>query len=748
MNNSALALLSLILAAASAAMSCEGSQAKSAGSGSGGASSGSGGAASGGAAAGGSGGIASGGAAVGGSGGIASGGRTFGSGGKAAGGSGGATIGGADGGGKGGEGGSAGGAGGGGTGNWAATGVTVHLTRVIPGPATVSFGLPVPAGALASASDLKVTAAGAPVATRARSLIQRFDAQARPSGILSVLVQLPESVMRGADEADIVVGWTGGSATSTDMKAFADETVSGKADEIAKIATRTIRATGSVNQLVETGTEDRIMFSARMPRILATFPAGYLADVGIFGMQTSAADAAAADTAGLKFFVDSLIHFTAAVAYESPYRANPDSVLDLVTNFEAWLYDRCTTFLLAHAYSDDILFLKYGMRNCSYYAGQIQLTGTDRGIFTGKPSRDEKYSHQRGVFSYYALTGDEAALEAVKAMADLWLNDTLFVGPYRAGHVRGPDKLWTERLLGTSMEGLHYGYRATGTQAYFTAFQELLNTAYAHITGDAAALALINPTNNFPPQNCFIHNSAQHEGGLQTDPWCSGWMNELVLDVLLQHQDMTQDPRVDEILLRLARYMRDTGSCYFKGDPLNDSFLKPSICYKASDQDKRMLVPMYGSGIDGSGTRRTFSDWSDFEHCSETTSITAAGLRALKRQNKFDRNPIAPFASEGESLMALHHEYAACALWDFDYQTRSKRDPRNWTSSELAAGLADPAAFIASNKIGWPTYNVSPLRKLSWWFNQTMFQFKMLKEVGIAFPTVAPGGVQPAGGCN
>jgi hypothetical protein len=32
-------------------------------------------------------------------------------------------------------------------------------------------------------------------------------------------------------------------------------------------------------------------------------------------------------------------------------------------------------------------------------------------------------------------------------MAAMWLNDATFVTPYRQGHLRGSDKLWTERLL-------------------------------------------------------------------------------------------------------------------------------------------------------------------------------------------------------------------------------------------------------------------------------------------------------------
>jgi len=54
------------------------------------------------------------------------------------------------------------------------------------------------------------------------------------------------------------------------------------------------------------------------------------------------------------------------------------------------------------------------------------------------------------------------------------------------------DKLWTERLLGTSLEGLYYGFRLTNNTAYLTAFREVVATAYRHITTtDQAELVAI-----------------------------------------------------------------------------------------------------------------------------------------------------------------------------------------------------------------------------------------------------------------
>jgi hypothetical protein len=286
----------------------------------------------------------------------------------------------------------------------------------------------------------------------------------------------------------------------------------------------------------------------------------------------------------------------------------------------------------------------------------------------------------------------------------------------------------------------------TGDKHYLDAAKELVTTAYKHITGDAAVLAQINPGMSFPPQNCFIHNAAQQAEDDESVPWCSPWMSELLVDPLLQYQELTADARVDEIFIRLGRFLRDVGTSYFTTDPLDDTFLKPSVCDDpAQGENRRRLVPLYGAGLDASRKRVNSGDWADFEHCSDATALSAAALRALVRTGGYAKNPIGPFASEGESLLALHRELASCAQRTFVEQTRVKRSPSSWTSAELAAGASDPAAFIDANKIGFPIHVQMPQRKLSWWFNTSMLDFGLLADAGIAIGDVGAGKIQPSG---
>jgi hypothetical protein len=252
------------------------------------------------------------------------------------------------------------------------------------------------------------------------------------------------------------------------------------------------------------------------------------------------------------------------------------------------------------------------------------------------------------------------------------------------------------------------------------------------------------------PQN---GSSAQHgEGGTTLDPWCSGWMTELIIDPMLQYQRISGDDRVDEIFIRLVRSLRDVGSTYFRGDELGDSFLNPKLCFDPGDtENPRILVPAYGAGLRIDGSRLVSGDYSDFEHCTDATALTATAIQALKHQGEFDLRGVGPFATEGDSFAAMHSQFAFYAgFYTFPNHGRFKRDPRNWTSADLAPGYSDgdPAAqeqFINDNKIGFVVHEASPLRKLSWWFNNSMLQLSLLDEAGVAFPQVSGGHVQPTG---
>lgn len=623
--------------------------------------------------------------------------------------------------------------------------VTVHLRRLADGPETISFGLPVAAGRITEPSAVKVSVGGKAVDAHVRAILHTHDASAA-TGIRAVEIQFPASLLT-SDEANVDIRFSGGSSDSEDVASFADTSV--EATETAHVADYTVVKAADGGKIKTSNERDVELFTGREPAVAAEFPPGYLAATGILGPQALPTDPAAAKLGGLTFIDDAITPFGLSAIWQQDYPVNAESLIvpDKTENYEAWLYDRCATYLLFYAHTNDPRFLREAYRACSYYAAGITLDGDDRGIWSGKDERDTKYSHLRGLYAYYALTGDETALAAGTAIADLWSSDPDFVTPYAAGRIRNVDALWTERLLGVSLEGLVFGYQLTGQTKYLDVAEKLFDTAYRHLTGDADDLAAINPDSTaFPPQNCFIHNAAQAAEGNEDEPWCSPWMIELLLPGVLEYQAITDDDRVDEMLVRLTRFLRDTGTAYEHGDIINESsFLKPPVPYDPHEEldSARILVPVYGAGVNADGKLVHNGEYDDFLHCLDASAMVAAGIRALKHQGRFDDNAVGPFKSEGESFLALENELLFCAQYTFADQTRLNRDPRKWTADDLADGISDPAKFVTDNKIGYVSYNNEPERRISWWFNSGLFDFALLADAGVDLAKVTPGAVQP-----
>lgn len=220
-------------------------------------------------------------------------------------------------------------------------------------------------------------------------------------------------------------------------------------------------------------------------------------------------------------------------------------------------------------------------------------------------------------------------------------------------------------------------------------------------------------------------------------------MPALLVAPLLAYQEQTGDPRVDEIFVRLTRFLRDTGTSYFTGDILTDSFLRPSVPFRLSDgESRRHLVALYGAGVNVDGSRADFGDYDDEQHCLDASALVAAGMRGLRRGGGWSRNRVGPFASEGQSFLALFEELAACAEMVFADQTRPNRDPRRYTATQLIEGLGDPETFIRDNKIGFPVHNVAPRRKLSWWLNPALETFGLLRGADVRIPHLRQGWVE------
>lgn len=634
------------------------------------------------------------------------------------------------------------------------------LARRGDGPGPLVVGVPLPRGTgPRELGQVRVQAlqGGTPRALPEARVAVLLPPLGKDTPIRALRVELPAAALR-AGEA-VRVTWQAGAAGAPHAASttpFAQASLD--APLVVKVVDREVRAAGQGFALVETARPDRVVHPGRLPLAIAELGDGALAGSGLFGtLPTTRSVAGEPRVRGLAFFMDAAIAAATSATFQLDYLpsaavgkpGDPSStaVPDLVQDYEAWLYDRCAALLLVAAASDQDAILVEGYRACSFYAAHIDGNGFfDLKVDERGRPYDEKYSHARGLYLYYALTGDEAALGALERIAAMWAADETFARPYRKGTARGPDKLWTERKLAAAIEAATYAYLASGDAAHLAIARELVDTTYAHITAkDAKAIEKI-VFHPFPPQDCLVHSAEQHEGEDPREPWCSPWMSALLVDPLLRYQEASGDARVGEIFVRLARYVRDTGAMSFTKDPVGDSFLEPKVCYRAADgESARRVEPVYGAGRRADGSRALSSEWDDFQHCPDVSALVAAALVALGEGAGGGWNAPAPkpFANQGDSLVALYAELAHCAQLTFAEDLRPRRSPKAWASKDLADGAGKPG-WVVQQKIGWPVMNVSPMRKLGWWFNSSLEGVALAARVGQGFATLAPGRIQPA----
>ena len=226
------------------------------------------------------------------------------------------------------------------------SGVTVGLEAIANVNGIVSFGLPLPPGAVEDAATLAVTMAGEPVAATVTVLLDELDSTGEPVGVRSVLVQLPAECWTASAVRSRWPGRAEGSRSRTNRFRSArpappptrrrtSPTTPSKRGPTGRIA-------GDDRIATRRSSSRRGSRQCWRPSLTGTWrppassvPRWPLGEVGD-------------DLAGLRFMSDAVTPFGLSAMFQESYPLNAAMVIDPTDpedGYEGWLYDRCATFL-------------------------------------------------------------------------------------------------------------------------------------------------------------------------------------------------------------------------------------------------------------------------------------------------------------------------------------------------------------------------------------------------------------------
>lgn len=239
--------------------------------------------------------------------------------------------------------------------------VTVQLEprAGVTGVQRVNFAVPLQAGKLADAANVRVRSGGVELASARRILARYPDGTARS-------VQLQVEVDAGVGTLDVELG----TPATADLA-------------LADVASTLDPADGTLG-----------------PRVWVRLPAAWLAASGVAGPLRVDDDSAA------------------AWREVCDYAANDvDAFLALQASRDVWLYDRGTTMFRGYVRRGDPLTLASAYRETAIYRAGITGTGTATRIGVPTAADDLKYHYAQNLAIHYLLTGDDRFREAAEDIA-------------------------------------------------------------------------------------------------------------------------------------------------------------------------------------------------------------------------------------------------------------------------------------------------------------------------------------------
>ena len=330
----------------------------------------------------------------------------------------------------------------------------------VTGTQRVNFAIPLPAGMLADAGAIRISAEGEELAAARRALARYPDGSLR-----SVQVQV-DANPAATPTLEVALGVAGRDGL-----------------ELVPV---TATLTGSGNNVG--------------PRVWAVLPAEALTASTFAGRMIPRTAFAGTDLDAWAAICDYQRWDTTAFLAES-------------ANREVWLFDRVTAMYRGYAMSGDAGPLRSGYREAAiYFAGMTITNGSATAIAVPGASTDLKYHYAQGMALHYLLTGDDRYREAAEAVS------RRVAGMWNPAY-DGTDRFWTERHAGFALLAHEWAARVTDDQA--AAIEARAETA---ATAFLAVQAAIRFGYTDPDARCFAHSASSHGegyGNAGCSPWMS-----------------------------------------------------------------------------------------------------------------------------------------------------------------------------------------------------------------------------------
>ena len=293
----------------------------------------------------------------------------------------------------------------------------------ITGIQRVNFAVPLQAGKVTDAADVRVIAGGSELASARRILATHADGSAR-----SIQLQVEVDVAIGALDVEL------GAAATMDLA-------------LVDVASTLSPADGTMG-----------------PRVWARLPAAWLAASGVTGPAVPEAEL----TGALATAWDDVCDYA---------DNNVTEFLSLQSSRDVWLYDRGTTMYRGYAQRGDQVTLESAYRETAIYRAGITGTGTSTRIGVPTAESDLKYHYTQNLAIHYLLTGDDRFREAAENVATrvraLWGS-----GAYNGG-------FWTERHAGFGLLAYHWASLVSDDRAgEFAGYADATVDNYLEVQAD------------------------------------------------------------------------------------------------------------------------------------------------------------------------------------------------------------------------------------------------------------------------